>query len=265
MEIVVLLAGVVDPKWRLERLALRAGGEQPDETGLPYRLSPFDEAALETALKLRDADPAIRVTAVIPGDAARDTLLRAVMALRPHRVFRFDTAGAPLWDPHAATRLLAAAVDAAAAAGLVLMGREFGDGDDGVLPPLLATARGWTFCGQAHALALADGAIVAHRMRGPREEAIALATPALVSVTNDRSNRLRHPLMKNVVLTRREPIEIVTMPADAGPIALHARSLAVVPPPQRGAGACRMLEGPLDTQIAEMATYLRDWRDGASR
>jgi electron transfer flavoprotein beta subunit len=265
MEVIVLIAGVVDPKWRLERLGLRNGTEQPDESGLPRRLSPFDEAALETALKLQEADPSVRVTVAVPGDAGSDVLLRAAMALRPHRAFRFDTAGAPPWDPFAMARMLGAAVDAAGLPDLVLAGREFGDGDDGVLLPLLAEMRGWSFCGQAHGLALADGAMVARRMRGPREEVIRLPSPALVSVTNDRSNRLRHPLMKNVVLTRRAAIEVVAMPCDEKGRTLHACSLTVVPPAQRGAGSCRMLEGPLDAQVAEFAAYLRGWRDGAVR
>lgn len=265
MQVAVLIAGVVDPKWRLGRLGLRDGAGQPDEAGLPRRLSPFDEAALETALKLRDSDPSLRVTAALPGGADSDALLRAIMALRPHRAFRFDTGSEPLWDPFSAARMLGAAADAAGAPGLVLIGREFGDGDDGVLPPLLAELRGWTFCGQVHGLALADGAIVAQRMRGPREEVMRLTPPALVSVTNDRSNRLRHPLMKNVVLARRDTIEVVAMPQGSTACRLQARSLAVVPPPRRGTGSCRMLEGPLDAQVAELAAYLRGWRDGAVR
>lgn len=256
MQVVVLLAGVVDPKWRLAGLGLRAGTELAEESGLPRRLSPFDEAALETALKLRDADPAVRVTAVLPGDAASDALLRAVMAFRPHRAFRLDTSAVPLWDPVVAAQVLGAAVEAP---DLVLMGREFGDGDDGVLPPLLAETRGWNFFGQAHAVALAEGGFRARRMRGQREESVLLPSPALVSLTNDRGNRLRHPLMKNVVLAKREPVEVLAAPVPKTPRRLHAGSLAVVPPPQRGAGACRVLSGPLEAQVGELAEYLNGW------
>ncbi|MBV1796486.1 hypothetical protein [Siccirubricoccus sp. G192] len=265
MQVVVLLAGVVDPKWRLDRLGLRPGTELADESGLPRRLSPFDEAALETALKLRDADPAVRVTAVLPGDVGSDALLRGVAAFRPDRAFRFDTSGLAPWDPRAAVRLLGLAVGAACGCpDLVLMGREFGDCDDGVLPAALAEAQGWRFCGLAHAVAIADGRFVAHRIRGPREELLRLPPPALVSITNDRGNRLRHPLMKNVMLAKRGPVEVVTPQAGAIPRAVVARSLAVVPPPQRGAGACRILSGPVDAQVAELAAYLRARRQAAA-
>lgn len=266
MQVVVLLAGVVDPKWRLAGLGLRADTELPDETGLPRRLSPFDEAALETALKLRDADAAVRVTAVLPGDAAGDALLRAILAFRPHRAFRLDTSAVPLWDPRVAAQVLGAGVDLASAApDLVLMGREFGDGDDGVLPPLLAEARSWSFWGQAHAVALAEGGFRAQRMRGQREESVLLPSRTLVSLTNDRGNRLRHPLMKNVVLAKREPVEVLAVSLPETPRRLRALSLAVVPPPQRGAGACRMLSGPLEAQVGEFAAYLHGWREGTAR
>ncbi|WP_270934615.1 electron transfer flavoprotein subunit beta/FixA family protein [Falsiroseomonas oryzae] len=261
MQVVVLLAGIVDPKWRLERLALRPDTGQADETGLPKRFSPFDEAALETALKLRDAEPAVRCTAVVVGDAASDPLLRAVLAFRPHRAVRLDTSGLALWDPLAAVRLLGAALDALGAQpDLLLMGREFGDVDDGVLPALLAEARGCLFFGQAHAVTPAEDGPLAVRMRGPREEQQRLPSPALVSMTNDRGNRLRHPLMKNIALAKRETLEIVSPPPRHFARAVEARSLSVVPPPSRGAGACRILGGPLGAQVAELADYLRGWR-----
>lgn len=266
MRVVVLLGGIVDPRWRLERLALRPDAGQADETGLPKRLSPFDEAALELALKLRDADPAVRCSAAVVGDAASDPLLRAVLAFRPNRAIRLDTSGLALWDPFAAVRLLAAAVDSLGPQpDLLLMGREFGDADDGVLPPLLAEARGCLFFGQAHAVTAGENGLLALRTRGPREERRHLPPPALVSVTNERGNRLRHPLMKNVALAKREILEVVSAPLpDAAP-AVQARSLSSMPPPRRGAGACRILQGPLEAQVAELADYLRGWRGGAPR
>ncbi|MBX6374284.1 MAG: electron transfer flavoprotein subunit beta [Acetobacteraceae bacterium] len=260
----MLLAGVVDPKWRLDGLALRPGTALVEETGLPRRLSPFDEAALETALKLRDADPTVRVTAVLVGGPANNALLRAIAAFRPHRVFRIGGVALSLWDPLAAVRLLGAAVAAAVERpDLVLMGREFGDGDDGALPPALAEAQGWRFCGLAHAVSLAeDGAVTLRRVRGPREEVLRLRPPVLASITNDRGNRLRHPLLKNVMLAKREPIEVVAPPPDAPAAApaLALRDIAVVPPPTRGAGACRFLTGPVEAQVEELAAFLRRWR-----
>ncbi|PZW50902.1 electron transfer flavoprotein beta subunit [Humitalea rosea] len=263
MQVVVLLAGVVDPKWRLGTLGLRPGTAQVEDTALPRKLSPFDEAALETALQLRDADAAVTVTAILTGGAESDGLLRAVAAFRPHRAFRFGDAAMSLWDPATAARLLGAAVRAATEApALVLMGREFGDSDDGVLAPALAEAEGWAFCGLAHRVALRDGDILLHRTRGARDEILHRRPPAVVSITNERGNRLRHPLMKNVMLARRAPVEVVAPPT-APPPALALRAIAAVPPAQRG-GAGRVLTGPVAAQVEELAAYLRASTTGAA-
>jgi len=68
MNVLVLISGIADPKWPLP--------PQPDATALQIHasryavMSPFDEAALELALKLRDADPSVAITAVVAGGEA---------------------------------------------------------------------------------------------------------------------------------------------------------------------------------------------------
>jgi electron transfer flavoprotein beta subunit len=264
VQVVALLAGIVDPKHRLDRIGLRSDGAAMDEAGLPRRLSPFDEAALEIALKLRDAHPAVRVSVVLPGGPDSDPLVRAVAALRPHRAFRFGEEAPALWDPGAALPFLAAAVRAAAEApDLVLTGREFGDTDDGALPAALAEAEGWRFAGLAHAVEREGGELVARRMRNGREEALRGPPPLLASVTNERGNRLRHPLLKNVVLAKRAPVEHVAAPAArrGGPIPVLLRSVSPAEPARRGGGG-RVLTGPVEAQVAELAAFLAPWRSG---
>ena len=259
MEVVVLLAGVVDPKCRIERLALRPDTALVDETGLPRKLSPFDEAALETALQLRDADPAVRVTVALIGDASADALLRAIAAHRPDRAFRFGGPALSLWDPISAVRHLRDAIDVAAKhVDLVLMGREFGDSDDGVLPPSLAEASSQSFCGLAHTLRIKEGRVIAQRMRGTHEETLALDTPALVSVTNHRGNRLRHPLMKNIALARRAPLEIASAQDLPSTGALELQAIALAAPSARGMGRGRILTGASEEHIRNLATVLRE-------
>jgi electron transfer flavoprotein beta subunit len=256
MQVIVLLAGVVDPKWRLGTLALRPGQALVDETGLPKRLSPFDESALEVALRLRDADPAVCVTVALHGGEESQGLLRSVAAFRPQRAFLFGGASVSLWDPCVAAGVLRAALgQVEGRPDLVLMGREFGDSDDGVLPPLLAEQAGLRFCGQAHSVAMAEGQLVLRRTRGPREETLRLPPPVLVSITNERSNRLRHPLMKNVMLAKRDAMEMVAMTAEAG--LLELRGIAPLVARRRGAADRRILTGPVEEQARELAAYLR--------
>lgn len=136
MEVVVLIRGVADPKWALPAeltpQALQAHASQH------AALSPFDEAALELALKLRDCDPAVRVRTLVAGDEA---LARRVAGWRADAVHRIDLAGVPHWNAAAVANALSQAVGALAKdASLVLAGREFGDWDDGTVPSALAHA-----------------------------------------------------------------------------------------------------------------------------
>ena len=66
MKVAVLIAGVQDPKW-----PVTPSGALGEEQGDQHRImSPFDEAALEIALRLRDADPAVQIMAHVGGGAA---------------------------------------------------------------------------------------------------------------------------------------------------------------------------------------------------
>jgi len=100
------------------------------------------------------------------------------------------------------------------------------------------------------------------RLRGGREEVLRGTPPLLVSVTNERGNRLRHPLMKNVALAKREKVEWVAAP-DAPSVAMPVGLAAVAPAaPARRSGGGRVLTGPAEVQVAELAAYLAPWRAG---
>jgi electron transfer flavoprotein beta subunit len=248
MNVMVLIAGVADPKWPLpatvDAAALRAHGER-------YALlSPFDEAALELALKLRDVDPAVTIHALVTGP---ETLARKVAEWRLDSVQRI-VAETAAWDAPAFAAAVAAATPAvAAAAALVLTGREFGDFDDGALPPLLARAMHLPHVGLAVGVAMRDGSPWVTRQRAGRVERVRLEGRALVSVTNDAQNRLRHPLLKNVMAARKLRIE--TLAAAAPPPGVVLAGLQP-PMPARRANACRMLTGSTREQADALAQVL---------
>lgn len=254
MRILVLLAGIMDTNWRLEEGRMQAVADG-DEAGLePRRLSPFDEAALETALQLRDAVPAAHVTVAVLGAKGSDKVVRTAAAFRPARALRVDTPSALCWDPTVAATAVDAVLAAAGGADIVLLGREFGDCDNGAVPSYVAERCGWPFFGRAHRVQVEEGCVRLFRSCVGDEEQAVLRPPLMVSVVNDRGNRLRHPLMKNVILARREGVDVlaVALPAERKTLAL-AGPTPLVPRSQ----ACRMLEGSVDSQAAELAALLR--------
>lgn len=248
MNVAVLIAGIADPKWPL-------GAAQPRIA------SPFDESALEVALELRDADPAATITVLVatPGGSKDEALARAAASHRVDRLFGVEIPARIEWDARAQAALWKAALGRLAAApDLVVMGREFGDRDDGTLPPCLAESLGWSFTALVQQLRAVGGGLEMMRERGGCEERIERAAPALASITNDRRNKLRHPLMKNVMAAKKVSIAMleVEAPAAAG---VRLEALAAAAPPAR-AGKCRMLEGPMRARVDALADYLRPWR-----
>jgi electron transfer flavoprotein beta subunit len=245
VNVTVLLAGIADPKW-------------PLDGAHPRILSPFDESALEVALKLRDARPDTAITMLLAGAAEDDALARSIAAHRADALRRVVIPEASAWDLGLQARVWQSVLDALPAKpDLVLLGREFGDRDDGAFAPLLAETLGWTFVGLAQEARHAEGGFELMRERGTMEERIAVVSPAVASITNDRRNRLRHPLMKNVMAAKRAPIESVVAPS--GTARVVAASLSPAARVARAA-SCRMLAGSLEEQAGALAEFLAPWR-----
>lgn len=255
MNIVVLLAGIADPKWPLPPITLEPMAMRKTAH---LAFSPFDEAALETGLQIRDAFPGAVLIIAITGGPESEALLRKAAAYKPARAVRIDATGLHPWEPRAQAAQLAASVQALdGAADLVVIGREFGDYDWGAVAPSLAAALGWGFFGLAQHTKREGKALALLREQGSREETHMVGAPLVVSVTNDRRNRLRHPLMKNVMEAKRMTLEAVIPPPATAALTLD--NISPAPPPAR-AGQGKMLTGPLEVQIEELANYLEGWR-----
>ncbi|MCB2060004.1 MAG: hypothetical protein KDE21_05820 [Novosphingobium sp.] len=244
MNILVLLAGVIDPKWPAS----------PSDAGLPERpadrliLSPFDETALEIALKIRDARPETTIRAVVAGGEPATKLARTICALNVADVATIDLPA--LWDQAAVARELARVCGEV---GLVLIGREFGDCDDGLVPPMLAGLLGYAYFGRVQAVETSAG-VQLLRENGAHEERLLLDKPLLASATNDRRSRLRKPLLKNVMTARQATIRAIK-PADAidgGVRLVSTRALATTRTPLH----CELIEGPLQKQAERLASLL---------
>lgn len=249
MNALVLIAGVADPKWPLPACAdpgaLYAHAER-------YAvLSPFDEAALELALKLRDAEPALAIRALVAGP---ESLARKVAEWRLDLVQRFAGGPVAAWDAAGFARALGAAAGTMAGeAAVVLTGREFGDFDDGAVAPLLARELQLPHLGLAVGVARQDGSLWVTRQRAGRVERVRLPGRSLLSVTNDAQNRLRHPLLKNVMAARKLGIASIAGPGHAATVQLARLAPALAPPRE---SACRMLTGSLGEQCEALAQVL---------
>ena len=222
-------------------------------------LSPFDKAALECALQLRDAGDEVTITVIVASGttASVEGLMRTVAGYRPDHLLGREISVAELWDAQAtASRLATALDDAPAAPDFVLIGREFGDYDDGAVAPCLGETLAWPFVGLIHEIRRQQSACTFVRQRGDIEEHFATAGPVVASVTNAPCNRLRHPLLKNVMAAKRARFAAARCGA---PLAATSRELIAVSPAvatSRRTTPCRLIGGSTEQQAAALADYL---------
>lgn len=255
MNILVLLAGVADNRYPLHEVRLDNG--LISESGNSRRiLSPFDEGALELALKLRDQRQDCHVEVLVLGGSNQDNLLRSVAAFKPDRLRCLQLQPCRLWDAALSSKQITAVLNRESLRpDLLLIGREFGDLDEGGLPVMLAARLGLPLFSLTQYAQWQDGKLSLLRERGTCQQWHRPTGPLVASVTNDRRNKLRHPLMKNVMMAKKMSFDSLDAPADNA-VSLHPEQLQPAREVQRG-GNCRMLEGDVQTQAAALLSYLK--------
>lgn len=259
MHVAVMIAGVADPRKPLPRPASGDWRDLPGASQVTYKPSPFDEAALEIALKLREQGIASRVTVVVTDGANDVALMRAIAALKPDQVRGLcppaAQRGSPAWLARHAPAVLR---EDDAWPAMILIGREHGDLDDGMTPAYLAEAWGLPYVGLALRVRMREGGgWTVQRSGATQDEAVDLPAPAMVSISNDKSNRLRHPLMKNVALAKQFKFDMATADDTAPAARVTLAEAAPASPPARGAQSCRVFSGSVQDQAAALAAYLR--------
>jgi electron transfer flavoprotein beta subunit len=239
MEIALLISGVADPKWPIPQ-DLSVASLQA-HTAQYAALSPFDEAALELALQLRDADPATRITALVAG-------------WRPDTIHRIDLQAIPCWQGDAVSAALSQALrELAPTAPIVLVGREFGDFDDGSVPAGLAQAVAAPYIPLVLSLKPGERSYSALHQAASGMELVELPARALLSATNDPGNRLRHPLMKNVMIAKKVQISVWRAAAQVAALQLEGVHTAAEPVRR---SACEWLEGSAQQKARSLAQVL---------
>lgn len=254
--IAVVLVPVIDPLLTARQLTVGADGDIALQS-VKHILGPFDEAALEMALTLREKAPGSTVTALVFGGAAANEALRYAIALKVDAVRWSAVDAAAGWD---ARRMAAAVAEVVSgleqAPDLVLMGPEFGDHDDGLVPPLAARLLGRTFFPWAYRVAPDGDGLTLARDTGDHEEQLTAAGPVLATVSTHPSIRLRLPLLKNILAAGRQQVANATVGAGEARSALAGVALDTAG--RKRDGSVRMLQGSLDDQATELARLIRE-------
>ena len=229
MRILVPVKRVVDYNVRVRA---RLDGSGVDLASVRMSMNPFDEVALEQALRLREAGLATEVVAVSAGNAACQETLRTALAYGADRAMLIET-DAEL-QPLAVAKLLAA-VCRRESPSLVLCGKQAIDDDCAQTGPMLAGLLDWPQAVAVSALTLAENEATVRCEVESGWRTLALTLPAVVSV-DLTLNEPRYVTLPNIIKAKKKPIEAVS-PEDLGVnVAARLSLLKVTEPPARKAG-----------------------------
>lgn len=179
MHILVLVKRVIDHNVKVR---VKSDGSAVETAGVKMSINPFDEVALEQAVRLKEQGLASRVTAVTCGAPIARDVLRTALAMGADAAILVDTPDAldPL-DPLREARLFSALAQQENA-GLVLCGKQAIDDDLGATGPMLAALLDWPQAVAVNRLALEAGELHVSTDADVGSEQLALSLPAVLSV-----------------------------------------------------------------------------------
>jgi electron transfer flavoprotein beta subunit len=195
-------------------------------------MNPFDEIAVEEAVRLKEKGVASEVIAVSCGVQACQETLRTAMAIGADRAVLVQT-DAEL-QPLAVAKLLQA-VAQREQVKLVIMGKQAIDDDSNQTGQMLAALCDWPQATFAGAVSVADGEVEVKREVDTGEEVVALKLPAVVT-TDLRLNEPRYVTLPNIMKAKKKTLDTLTPEALGVDVQPRLQTLKVAEPPQRGAG-----------------------------
>jgi len=229
MKVLVAVKRVVDYNVKIRVKADKTG---VDLANVKMSMNPFDEIAVEEAVRLKEAGIATEVIAVSIGPAQAQETLRTALAMGADRGILVKTDAEV--QPLAVAKLLAK-IAADEGPQLVIVGKQAIDDDSNQTGQMLSALLGWSQGTFANKVAIADGKATVVREVDGGLETVELKLPAVVT-TDLRLNEPRYASLPNIMKAKKKPIDEKT-PEDLGvDIAPRLKILSVEEPPKRKAG-----------------------------
>jgi len=229
MKILVAVKRVVDFNVKVR---VKADGSGVETANVKMSMNPFDEIAVEEAVRLKEAGTATEIVAVSCGTQACQETLRTALALGADRAVLVET-DAEL-QPLAVAKLLRAIVQKEGP-NLVILGKQAIDDDCNQTGQMLAALLGWPQATFASKLKIeGEKAAVTREVDGGLET-IAIKLPAVVT-TDLRLNEPRYVTLPNIMKAKKKTLEVFKPDALGVDVAPRLRTLRVEEPPKRKAG-----------------------------
>jgi electron transfer flavoprotein beta subunit len=229
MKILVAVKRVVDYNVKVRT---KSDGSGVDIGNVKMSMNPFDEIAVEEAVRLREAGVATEVVAVSCGVTQSQETLRTALAIGADRAILVESTEE--FQPLAVAKILKALVDTEQPQ-LVILGKQAIDDDSNQTGQMLAALAGLPQATFASRVVVADGKATVSREVDGGSETLSLKLPAVIT-TDLRLNEPRYVTLPNIMKAKKKPLETLK-PADLGvDVTPRLKTLKVAEPPKRSAG-----------------------------
>jgi electron transfer flavoprotein beta subunit len=229
MKILVPVKRVVDYNVKIR---VKTDGSGVELANVKMSMNPFDEIAVEEALRLKEAGKATEIVCVSIGPQQASETIRTGLAMGADRGILVKTEISP--EPLAVAKILKGVVEAEQP-GLVILGKQAIDDDSNQTGQMLAALLGWPQGTFASKLTIEGEEIVVTREVDGGLQTVRLKSPAIVT-TDLRLNEPRYASLPNIMKAKKKPIDEKT-PGDFGvDVKPRLEVLKTVEPPRRKAG-----------------------------
>jgi electron transfer flavoprotein beta subunit len=229
MKVLVGVKRVVDYNVKVR---VKSDGTGVDITNVKMSMNPFDEIAVEEAVRLKEAGVVSEVVAVSCGVAQAQETLRTALAIGADRAVLIESSED--LQPLAVAKLLKALVDKEQPS-LILLGKQAIDDDSNQTGQMLAALADLAQATFASKVVVADGKAMVSREVDGGAETLSLTLPAVVT-TDLRLNEPRYVTLPNIMKAKKKPLETIR-PEELGvDVTPRLKTLKVAEPPKRSAG-----------------------------
>jgi electron transfer flavoprotein beta subunit len=229
MKVLVPIKRVVDYNVKVR---VKADGSGVDLDNVKMSMNPFDEIALEEAMRLKETAKVDEVIAVSCGVSQCQETLRTAMAIGADRSILIETTAS--LEPLSVAKLLKAIIERERPQ-LIILGKQAIDDDCNQTGQMLAALLGWPQATFASQVLLGDGEVLVTREVDGGLETLKLCLPAVIT-TDLRLNQPRYVTLPNIIKAKKKALEIVTPEALNVDCAPRLKTLKVTEPSKRLAG-----------------------------
>ncbi|MBF5096526.1 electron transfer flavoprotein subunit beta/FixA family protein [Azospirillum sp. INR13] len=229
MKVMVPVKRVVDYNVKIR---VKADGSGVETANVKFSMNPFDEIAVEEAVRLKEGGEATEIIAVSIGPVAAQETLRTALAMGADRAILVQTEAET--QPLAVAKVLKALVEKEQPR-LILLGKQAIDDDCNQTGQMLAALLGWPQGTFASKLTPSASVVTVTREIDGGLETVELTLPAVVT-TDLRLNEPRYASLPNIMKAKKKTLDTVTPDSLGVEVAPRLKTLKVAEPPKRKAG-----------------------------